>query len=35
MKNQNAIKNNVGQEVLKGCEGAAFKSVTHPWRDSE
>ena len=26
----NAIKNNVGQEVLKGCEGAAFDSVRHP-----
>ena len=29
-KNLNAIKNNVGQEVLKGCEGAAFDSVRHP-----
>ena len=27
MKNKNAIKNNVGQDVLWGCEGAAFKSA--------
>lgn len=27
MKNYNAIKNNIGQEVLKVVKGAAFKSV--------